>query len=69
MIVFGGKVQTRWMLKGNKRTECEPSLFVAAEGASQQPIQQMRNATQQRVLSGQPAKAHLWQFDSLGLCF
>ena len=37
----------------NKRTECEPSQFVAAEGASHQPMQQMPHS---KELSGQLAK-------------
>ena len=41
------------IIQDNKRTECEPSQFVAAEGASHQPMQQMPHS---KELSGQLAK-------------
>ena len=47
----------------NKRTECESSQFGSNRGRNiPQPMQQMRNASQQRVLNGQSARAHLWRF-------
>ena len=41
--------------------------LVSAESVLQQPMQQMRNACQQRVLSGHPARALFWRFRLPGL--
>ena len=43
-------------MEQDKRTECEPSQLVAAEGL-QYLMHPILNASQQRMLNGHPAKA------------
>ena len=45
-----------------KCTECEPSQFASSRERIAADNEEICNATQQRMLSGQPVQTHLWQF-------
>ena len=46
----------------NKGTECEPSQFGSRRERIAADNEEICNATQQRMLSGQPVQTHLWRF-------